>query len=76
MSDALYRAERCRDLAEEFRRLSEVCTSPEKRNHYSWMAKDYILLADIVEQAYLTERAIEASKRCIESSLLLKAQLD
>ncbi len=50
MSDALYRAEHCRDLAEEFRRLSEMCASPEKRNHYSRMAKDYILLADIAEQ--------------------------
>ena len=50
MSDALYRAERCRDLAEEFRRLSEMCASPEMRNHYSRMAKDYILLADIAEQ--------------------------
>ena len=47
MSDALYRAERCRDLAEEFRRLSEMCTSAEMRNHYSRMAEHYSSLADV-----------------------------
>jgi hypothetical protein len=41
MSDALYRAERCRDLAEEFRRLSEMCTTPEMRSRYSQMAEHY-----------------------------------
>jgi hypothetical protein len=46
MSDALYRAERCRDLAEEFRRLSEMCTLPEMRNHYSQMAEHYSSLAE------------------------------
>jgi len=47
MSDALYRAERCRDLAEEFRRLSEMCTSAEMRNHYSRMAEHYSSLLDV-----------------------------
>jgi hypothetical protein len=46
MSDALYRAEGCRDLAEEFRRLSEMCTSPEMRNDYSQMAEHYSSLAE------------------------------
>jgi hypothetical protein len=49
MSDALYRAERCRDLAEEFRRLSEMCASPEMRNHYSQMAEHYNSLAEVKE---------------------------
>ena len=47
MSDALYRAERCRDLAEEFRRLSAMCTLPEMRNHYSQMAEHYSSLAEV-----------------------------
>jgi hypothetical protein len=42
----LYRAERCRDLAVEFRRLSEMCTSPDMRNHYSQMAEHYSSLAE------------------------------
>jgi hypothetical protein len=46
MSDVLYRAERGRDLAEEFRRLSEMCASPETRNHYSQMAEHYGSLAE------------------------------
>jgi hypothetical protein len=53
MSDALYRAERCRDLAEEFRRLSEMCTSPETRNHYSQMAEHYSSLAEVKELSIL-----------------------
>jgi hypothetical protein len=31
MSGALYRAERCRDLVEEFRHLSEMCTSLDSK---------------------------------------------
>jgi len=46
MANPLYRAERCRDLAEEFRRLSEMCKSPEIRNHYSQMAEHYSSLAE------------------------------
>jgi len=46
------------------------------RKRYLLMAKDCLLLADIEEQVYLTERAIKDSIRCIDSSLLLKAQLD
>jgi hypothetical protein len=53
MSDALYRAERCRDLAEEFRRLSQMCTSPEMRDHYSQMAEHYSLLAEAKELGIL-----------------------
>jgi hypothetical protein len=46
------------------------------KERYLLMAMNYVLLADIVEQAYLTEQTIEDSKRCIESSELLKARLD
>ena len=31
MSDPLYRAERCRDLAEEYRSVAALCASTEKR---------------------------------------------
>jgi hypothetical protein len=76
MLDAWNRAERCRDLAEECRRLAATTLSSQMRKRYLLMAKDYILLADIEEQAYLTERAIKDSIRDDESMQLLKAQLD
>jgi hypothetical protein len=41
MSNELYRAERCRDLAEEYRRIAAMCTSAEMRNHYSRMLEHY-----------------------------------
>jgi hypothetical protein len=53
MSDALYRAERCRDLEEEFRRLSEMCTLPEMRNHYSQMAEHFSSLAEAKNLGFL-----------------------
>jgi hypothetical protein len=46
------------------------------KERYLLMAMNYVLLADIVEQAYLTEQTIGDSKCCIESSELLKARLD
>ncbi len=50
MSDALDRAERYRELAEEYRRLAATSCSIKTRDRYSRMAKDYILLADVEEQ--------------------------
>jgi hypothetical protein len=41
MSNELFRAERCRDLAEEYRRIAAMCTSAEMRNHYSQMSEHY-----------------------------------
>jgi len=46
------------------------------KERYLLMAKDYLLLADGMEQAHFIERAVEGSKHCIESSRLLMAQLD
>jgi hypothetical protein len=34
------------NLAEEFHRLSQMCTSPEMRDHYSEMAQHYSSLAE------------------------------
>jgi len=73
MLDAWNRAERYHDLAEECRRLATTTLSSQMKKRYLLMAKDYILLADIAEQAHLTERAIKDSKRRIESFM---AQLD
>jgi hypothetical protein len=52
MLDTLYRAERYRDLAEECRRLATTTLSSQMKNRYSLMAKDYILLADVEDQAH------------------------
>jgi hypothetical protein len=49
MSNALYRAERCRDLAEECRRVAALCTSTEMRSHYSLLAEHYSTLAETEE---------------------------
>jgi hypothetical protein len=51
MLDKLNRAERYRDLAEECRRLAATTLSSQMKNRYLLMAKDYILLADVEEQA-------------------------
>ena len=75
MLDLWNRAEHYRDLAEEYRRLAATNLSSSMKQSYLLVAKDYLLLADIAEQAYLTERVIDETKRCIESSCLLKAQL-
>jgi hypothetical protein len=45
MLDALYRAERYRELAEEFRNVAETCASVKMQNHYSQMSKHYSKLA-------------------------------
>ena len=49
MSNELYRAERCRELADEYRRIAAMCTSTEMRNHYSRMSEHYRTLAKTVE---------------------------
>ena len=56
MSGALYRAERCRDLVEEFRHLSEMCTSLEMRINYSQMAEHYCSLAEPKDLGILAYR--------------------
>ena len=69
-------AERYRDLAEECCRLAAATLSSQMKKRYLLMAKDYLLLADIEEQAYSTARAIKQSIRRIDESLLLKDQVD
>ena len=50
MSNRLYRAERCRDLAEECHAIAALCVpSTEMRNHYSRMAEHYGTLAEAEE---------------------------
>jgi hypothetical protein len=49
MLDELYRAERCRDLAEEYRRVAALCASIEMRNHYSRISERYSKLAETQE---------------------------
>lgn len=76
MLDARNRAEHYRDLAEECRRRAITTLSSRMKERYLLVAKDYLLLADGMEQAHFIERAVEGSKHCIESSRLLMAQLD
>ena len=45
MLDALYRAERYRELAEEFRNVAETCASTKMQKHYSQISKHYSTLA-------------------------------
>ena len=45
----LSRAERCRDLAEECRRVAALYPSTEMSNHYRRMAEHYSSLADAEE---------------------------
>jgi hypothetical protein len=42
----LYRAERCRDLAEEYRLIAAMCASTEMRDHYSRISEHYRTLAE------------------------------
>jgi hypothetical protein len=56
MLEAWNRAEHYRGLAEECRRLATGTLSSRMKNRYLLMAKDYILLADVEEQAH-THRA-------------------
>jgi hypothetical protein len=50
--DAWNRAEHYRDLAQECRRLATGTLSSRMRKRYLVMARDYILLADVEEQAH------------------------
>jgi hypothetical protein len=50
--DAWNRAEHYRDLAEECRRLATGTLSSRMKKRYLVMARDYILLADVEEQAH------------------------
>jgi hypothetical protein len=51
MSDALKRAERCRDLAKECRRLAAISSSTDIRDRYLRMAEHYSSLAEAEEAA-------------------------
>lgn len=67
MLDTLNRTERYRDLAEECRRLATTTLSSQMKNRYSLMAKDYILLADVEDQAHaFTQRRLERMPRTRE----------
>jgi hypothetical protein len=46
MLDTWNRTERCRDLAEEFRRRAAKCSSIENRNRYLRMAEHLSALAE------------------------------
>jgi hypothetical protein len=55
MSNPLYRAERCRDSAEEGRAIAALCTpSTEMRTRYSRMAEHSSSLAEAEEPGALT----------------------
>jgi len=51
MSDALKRAERCRDLAKECRRLAAISSSTHIRARYLRMAEHYSSLAKAEDAA-------------------------
>ena len=51
MSDASSRAQPYRDFARECRRLAENTLSSQLKNRYLLMAKDYVALAEVEEQA-------------------------
>jgi hypothetical protein len=52
VSDAWNQTEHYRDLAEECRRLATGTLSSRMKKRYLAMARDYILLAGVEEQAY------------------------
>jgi|GEM_PF-2114057 hypothetical protein len=52
MSNALYPAECCGDLA-ECRRVAALCTSSEMRSHYLLLSEHYSTLAEAEELAAL-----------------------
>ena len=54
MLNELYRAERCRDLAEEYRRIAAMCASTEMRDHYSRMSEHYRTLSRASEPSVET----------------------
>jgi hypothetical protein len=68
MLDTVNRAERYRDLAEECRHLATTTLSSQMKNRYSLMAKDYILLADVEDQAF-PRRRLERMPRTREPLL-------
>jgi hypothetical protein len=49
MTDALNRAQRCRDLAEEYRRLAAIDSSTDIRDRYLRMGEYYSKLAEAKE---------------------------
>jgi len=49
ISNAIYRAERCRDLAEERHRVAAFSTTTKMQNHYSRMSEHYSTQADAEE---------------------------
>jgi hypothetical protein len=53
MLDALNRAERYRDLAEEYRRLAAIGSATDIRNRYLRMAEHYGMLAEAEELSTL-----------------------
>ena len=70
MLDIVNLAERYRDLAEQCRRLATTTLSSQMKNRYSLMAKDYILLADVEDQAHaFTRRRLERMPRTREPLL-------
>jgi hypothetical protein len=70
MLDTVNRAERYRDLAQECRHLATTTLSSQMKNRYSLMARDYILLADVEDQAHaFTRRRLERMPRTREPVL-------
>ena len=59
--DALNQAKRCRDLAEECRRLAATSLSAQMRNRYSRMAEHYSTLAEAEEHGHISLRRSAAS---------------
>jgi hypothetical protein len=57
MSNALYRAECCGDLA-ECRRVAALCTSSEMRSHYLLLSEHYSTLAEAEELAALAGKPL------------------
>ena len=55
----LYRAERCRDLAEENRLIATMCISTETRDHYSRISEHYKTLARAEESDVETSSSFE-----------------
>ena len=68
MLDTSNRADPYRDLAEECRRLATSTLSSQMKKRYLLMAKDYILLADVEEQAHAscTRRQLQKMPRTPE----------
>ena len=63
MLEAWNRAEHYRGLAEECRRLAASTRSSRMKRRYLLMARDYILLADVEEQAHAHRARPRLQKR-------------